>query len=561
MNKAVVFTLLAVSVPITLLASRAGKPDAKADTVAEVFKPFAPGVKTRASETHFFVESDGMPDHRLMVGITAWQQQVPIPQRYVGTNAWQFPLTPVVAENPLSAKDHFFRGAIAIAANGVPIFNPIKNDGRTDTFLAGELDQYGGHSGQADDYHYHIAPLHLQDRIGKGKAVAYALDGYPLYGLTDADGSTPKDLDKLNGHSHGAIGYHYHATKGYPYINGGFHGQVTELGGQVDPQPRSMGIRPGTPPLRGAKITGFTRPKPGAYSLTYTISGETRRVDYAVESDGSWLFNYVDSKGDGVKEYFQPQRDPEQDGGGGRRGQGGGGGGQGGGQGGGRRGQGGGGGGQGGGGRRGTGQGGPGGEQQGRAGERDQRGQGETGPNGRPPQSDQVTRSVPEPDAPASKLKLTSPVVGQDGMLPAKFTCDGMGISPPIAWTNAPEGTKGYAVAMHHNPPDGGTHVYWVLAGLDETVTKLAENAMGVGQAGANTVNRNLGYAPPCSKGPGRKSYFITVYALKEVWKQKEGERLTRDSLLAGIKGLVLGKSVLEVSYARPDGAGDKKPQ
>jgi phosphatidylethanolamine-binding protein (PEBP) family uncharacterized protein len=538
MNKAVIFTLLAVSVPITLLASRAGKPDAKADTVAEVFKPFAPAVKTRASETHFFVESDGMPDHRLMVGITAWQQQVPIPQRYVGTNAWQFPLNPVVAENPVSAKDHFFRGAIAIAANGVPIFNPIKNDGRTDTFLAGELDEYGGHSGQADDYHYHIAPLHLQDKIGKGKALGYALDGYPLYGLTDADGSAPKNLDKFNGHSHGLLGYHYHATKGYPYINGGFHGQVIELGGQVDPQPRSMGIRPATPPLRGAKITGFTRPKPGAYSLTYTVSGETRRVDYAVESDGSWLFNYVDGKGDGVKEYFQPQRDPRQGGGG--RGQDGGGG-QGGGQGGGGR----------------RGQGGPGGDQTGPAGERDQRGQGEPGFTGRPPQTDQVTRSVSEPDAPASKLKLRSPVVGPDGTLPAKFTCDGLGISPPIAWTNAPDGTKGYAVAMHHYPPDGGTHVYWVIAGLDAEVTKLAENAMGIGQAGANTVNRNLGYAPPCSKGPGRKSYYITVYALKDVWKPKAGERLTRESLLTGIRGLVLGKSVLEVAYARPNGNGE----
>ena len=540
MKKVLVFTLLAMSVPITLLASRAGKPDAKADTVADIFKPFAPSVKTRASETHFFVESDGMPDHRLMVGITAWQQQVPIPQRYTGANAWQFPLTPIVAENPLSAKDHFFRGAIAIAANGVPIFNPIKNDGRTDTFLAGELDEFGGHSGQADDYHYHIAPLHLQDKIGKGRALGYALDGYPLYGLTDADGSTPKDLDKFNGHSHGSIGYHYHATKGYPYINGGFHGQVTELGGQVDPQPRAMGVRPATPPLRGAKITGFTRPKPGAYSLTYTVSGETRRVDYAVESDGSWLFNYVDGQGNGVKEYFQPQRDPGQ-GGGGRRGQGGGGGRQGGG-------------GQGGGGLRGQ------GGQQGRAGERDQRGQGEPGQNGRTPQTDQTTRAVSEPDAPASKLKLTSPVVGTEGTLPAKFTCDGLGISPPIAWTNAPEGTKGYAVVMHHNPPDGSTHVYWVLAGLDTSMTKLPENAMGIGQAGANTVNRNLGYAPPCSKGPGRKSYYITLYALKEVWKPKDGERLTRDSLLTGIRGIVLGKSVLEVGYARPEGAGEKKP-
>jgi hypothetical protein len=142
--------------------------------VASIFTAFAPKVKTRADDKFVYVESDAMPDHVMMVGITAWQQQVPIPQPYSGENAWRIPLYPVVAKNPLSAKSHFFRGAIALAANGVPIFNPIKNDGRTDTFLAGELDQFGGHCGRADDYHYHIAPTHLQSLVGKDKPVARA---------------------------------------------------------------------------------------------------------------------------------------------------------------------------------------------------------------------------------------------------------------------------------------------------------------------------------------------------------------------------------------------------
>ena len=38
-----------------------------------------------------YVESNGMPDHRMMVGIRAWQQQVPIPQPYTGRNAWRIP--------------------------------------------------------------------------------------------------------------------------------------------------------------------------------------------------------------------------------------------------------------------------------------------------------------------------------------------------------------------------------------------------------------------------------------------------------------------------------------
>ena len=277
----------------------------RAESVAKSFDKFAPAVKTRSDDKSFYVESNGMPDHPLMVGITAWQQQVALPQNYTGDNAWQFPLFPVEAKEKLSAKNQFFRGAIAIAADGVPIFNPIKNDGITDTYLAGELDNYGGHSGRGDDYHYHIAPVFLQDKLGKSLPIAYALDGYPIYGYTDPDGSTPKDLDQFNGHTTQALGYHYHATKAYPYLNGGFHGEVTERGGQVDPQPRAQSPRPATDPLRGAKITDFKKVKEGFYSLTYTIDGETRKVNYAVNSDGSVKFDFVDGSGNTRTETYR----------------------------------------------------------------------------------------------------------------------------------------------------------------------------------------------------------------------------------------------------------------
>ena len=120
--------------------------------IADSFEPFAKRneLKYRQDANFFYVETDAMPDHKMMVGITAWQQQVPLPQPYFGDNAWRIPLEPVVAKNPLSAKSHFFRGAIALAANGIPIFNPIKNDGKTDTLVAGELDEFGGHCGRAE---------------------------------------------------------------------------------------------------------------------------------------------------------------------------------------------------------------------------------------------------------------------------------------------------------------------------------------------------------------------------------------------------------------------------
>ena len=103
------------------------------------FTAFAKSVKVFKGEKYYLVESYGIPAHQMMVGIKSWQQQVPTIQNYTGTNAWSIPIKPVIATNPISAKNHFLRGAIAIAVNGVPIFNALNNRG-DDALLAGELD-------------------------------------------------------------------------------------------------------------------------------------------------------------------------------------------------------------------------------------------------------------------------------------------------------------------------------------------------------------------------------------------------------------------------------------
>ena len=266
---------------------------APAPKTAEPFQKFSEAVLLDWDEKYLYVGSDGLPDHPMMVGITAWQQQVPLPQDYYLGNAWSIPLHPVPAANGMSAKTNFFRGAIAVAANGIPIFNPIKNDGRTDTFLAGELDEYGGHCGRADDYHYHVAPWHLAERLGPSLPLGYALDGYPIYGLAEPDGSTVNGLDSFHGHTSATEEYHYHASKSYPYINGGFHGEVSIGGGQVEPQPSANPVRQAGEPLPGAKITGFTiSADKKKYQLDYTQNGRKGSVSYEILPGGSVHFTF-----------------------------------------------------------------------------------------------------------------------------------------------------------------------------------------------------------------------------------------------------------------------------
>ncbi len=278
------------------------KPD-----IARSFEKFK-GVKLRWNSDTLFVESNGLPDHNMMVGIRSWQQQVPLPQPFTGSNAWQIPLKPQLARKPVSAKTSLYRGAIALAVNGVPIFNALNNRGE-DAYLAGELDQWGGHCGRGDDYHYHMAPVHLEKIVGKGNPIAFALDGFPIYGLTEADGSPVGKLDAYNGQFDEQGRYHYHATKTYPYINGGMRGVVTIRGDQIEPQPRDAPVRPALRPLRGATIKGFSSERNKSV-LTYSVRSQVGSVTYWPVGQNSWKFIYAEPGGRTRTETYQRRQRP-----------------------------------------------------------------------------------------------------------------------------------------------------------------------------------------------------------------------------------------------------------
>jgi hypothetical protein len=150
----------------------------------------------------------------------------------------------------------------------------------------------------ADDYHYHMAPLHLERVLSKGKPIAYALDGYPIYGLTEPDGSPIGKLDECHGHETPSLGYHYHAATRRPYLQSAFLGEVIEREGQVDPQPRAQSVRQDRPPLRGAKITGFKAfPDEKTFALQYTVNDKPAAVNYTNLGDGAWKFQFVSTDG------------------------------------------------------------------------------------------------------------------------------------------------------------------------------------------------------------------------------------------------------------------------
>jgi YHYH protein/Secretion system C-terminal sorting domain len=307
-----VYPILMVGVA-TVLISADKKTRATNDPTEmdKAFIPFKPSVYTHWDATWFYIESKGIPTtHGMMVGIgsNGWQQQVPLPHCYTGASAWQIPLNPTNTTTPVAVNaNHFTKGAIAMAVNGIPIFNPFTNTG-ADAFLTGQLDNFGGHCGRGDDYHYHTAPLHLYANTNDTLPIAYALDGYAVRGAKEHDGTAMAALDANHGHSYGGV-YHYHGSAAAPYMIGNMVGIVTEdANKQIIPQPQGQPVRTENwTPLNGALITACTpNGTNDGYNLTYTLNGTS---GYAINyswSGTTYTFNYVTPSGTSTKTYTGP---------------------------------------------------------------------------------------------------------------------------------------------------------------------------------------------------------------------------------------------------------------
>jgi Raf kinase inhibitor-like YbhB/YbcL family protein len=119
-------------------------------------------------------------------------------------------------------------------------------------------------------------------------------------------------------------------------------------------------------------------------------------------------------------------------------------------------------------------------------------------------------------DAPID-MTVSSPFVGQKGVLPAQFTCHGKGKTPPVFWTRPPSpAPKSYVLVIDDADAPITPRVYWLVfdIGADTTAIQLGQLPPGARQARNSTGQR--GYNPPCPTG-GSHKYRITVYALNTV--------------------------------------------
>jgi len=136
---------------------------------------------------------------------------------------------------------------------------------------------------------------------------------------------------------------------------------------------------------------------------------------------------------------------------------------------------------------------------------------------------------------------------------PAICPCPGKNVSPQLKWSNAPAGTKSFAIVMYDIDGQWGAGVtHWVAYNIAATTTELAEGdgTKGLGSTGGPGPRNNPNYmAPGPPQGDGPHNYLITVMATALEPTLAAG--LTRDQFLAAAKGKLLASATIAGLYAR----------
>lgn len=152
-------------------------------------------------------------------------------------------------------------------------------------------------------------------------------------------------------------------------------------------------------------------------------------------------------------------------------------------------------------------------------------------------------------------MQLQSAAFTNGGAIPARYTCEGEDISPPLAWSGAPKEARSLALIVDDpDAPDPAapkmTWVHWVLYNIPVTEAGLAGQVKTLPAGTGEGLNdwKRTGYRGPCPP-VGRHRYFFKLYALDTVLELSGAP--TKAQLEKAMAGHVLAQATLMGTYQR----------
>jgi Raf kinase inhibitor-like YbhB/YbcL family protein len=152
-------------------------------------------------------------------------------------------------------------------------------------------------------------------------------------------------------------------------------------------------------------------------------------------------------------------------------------------------------------------------------------------------------------------MRIVSTAFSHESAIPVLYTCEGKDVSPPLAWSDIPPGTKSLALIVDDpDAPDPEapkmTWVHWVLYNVPPTSSGLPESAKTLPSGTKEGVNdwKRTGYGGPCPP-IGRHRYFHKLYALDTVLPDLR--QPTKAKLEEAMKGHILSEAQLMGTYQK----------
>jgi Raf kinase inhibitor-like YbhB/YbcL family protein len=150
-----------------------------------------------------------------------------------------------------------------------------------------------------------------------------------------------------------------------------------------------------------------------------------------------------------------------------------------------------------------------------------------------------------------SEFALESSAFENAQAIPDRHTCEGEDISPPLRWTNVPDGTRSLTLVVDDPDAPNGVFTHWLAWGLDPAAGGLGEGEPAPSE-GRNDFG-TTGYRGPCPPpGHGRHRYLFRLYALDTPLGLAADA--AKAELEQAIEGHVLTSAELVGTYERQPG-------
>jgi Raf kinase inhibitor-like YbhB/YbcL family protein len=156
--------------------------------------------------------------------------------------------------------------------------------------------------------------------------------------------------------------------------------------------------------------------------------------------------------------------------------------------------------------------------------------------------------------AESTKLTVTSTAFEPGQAIPAKYSCQGDDISPPLKWEGAPARAKSFAIICDDPDAPGGTWVHWVLYNQPGATPSLPENTpiletLPNGAAQGRNSFEKIGYGGPCPPGGKPHHYFFRIYALDSMLTLQG--RPGKAEVVTAMRGHIIAEGQLMGTYQR----------